>query len=190
MSGFSIILRSNGANSLGLQNYSNFSSEDLLKLVHDQSVHLFLRKPVLLELAKRREPRVLDICESMLQDSDAECWILALQALVMYGSKKSIDILYEEYLACPTDLKRFVALHIAQTVKEESRFRFQKVVRQFSCIGTLDVTGWTPTALDVLAESCKRLGITPESPVPLNQSKIQEASSSEVPPTAISAQIY
>ena len=190
MSGFNLILRSNGVNSFGLQNYNGSSSDDLLKLVHDPSVHLFLRAPVFMELARRREPRVLDICESMLQDSDAECWIIALRALVMYGSTQSINILYEEYLTCPADLKRLVALHIAQTVTEESRFRFQKIVRQFSCIGTLNVTGWTPTALQVLAESCKRLGITPEFPVPLKKLKDQEASSSEVPPAAISAQIY
>ena len=190
MSGFNLILRSNEVNLLGSQNYNDFSSEDLLKLVHDQTVHIFLREPVLLELARRREPRVLDICESMLHDSDAECWILAIRALMIYGSNQSINILYEEYLTCSTDLKRFVARHIAQTVTEESRFRFQKIVRQFSCIGALDVTGWTPTALDVLAESCKRLGITPKFPVPSNQLKAQETPSSEVPPTVISAQIY
>ena len=181
MSGFILFLKSNEMNSIGLvSDYEAFATEDLLNLVHNKSVHLFFRESMLLELAKRNELGVLDICESLLKESDVEYWFIALQALVVLSSDQAVDILYDLYLDSPPNLKRLVALHIAQTVTEASQHKFKKIVGQFSCVGTLDITLWTPIAIELLTDSCKRQGINTRFQSPTNHSNIRNPRPPEV----------
>ncbi|MFW9809816.1 MAG: hypothetical protein ACFFE6_10615, partial [Candidatus Thorarchaeota archaeon] len=46
--------------------YVDVDSAQLWNLVNDNTVHLILRKPALQELARRRDPHLMDYCESLL----------------------------------------------------------------------------------------------------------------------------
>ncbi|MFX1561216.1 MAG: hypothetical protein ACFFBL_11560, partial [Promethearchaeota archaeon] len=56
-------------------------TESLWDTARDESLHIILREPALLELARRRDPGVLSYCDRLLFSEDQEQWFSALKVL-------------------------------------------------------------------------------------------------------------
>ncbi len=160
MNNLQLILTSKSApSSLTSSNLVDWTSDELWRLVHDHSMHLFLREPMLLELARRADQSVINFCRRLIMDPNVECWFLALKVLVTLGSPLAFEILLDEYVTSSERDRRNVASLLAQLIDEGTASLFKRVVREFVGVGRLDVTGWTSNALDVLHALCKRHGI-------------------------------
>jgi hypothetical protein len=140
--------------------YSDHDSDDLWRYVNDDTIHLFLREPMLLELARRNDSRVLDFCESLLQGPDIEYWFSSLKALALLGSNQAADRLMDLYMESSPEHQRYVALYLAQTIGPKQRDSFKKIARDFAAVGILNVSSWTTDAVMALRDVCKRFGIS------------------------------
>ena len=66
-------------------------TESLWDTVNDSSIHILLREPALLELARRKEPGVLSYCDKLLLSEDQECWFSALKTLETLNTYDSVQ---------------------------------------------------------------------------------------------------
>lgn len=131
----------------------------LWELVKDETVHLILREPVLLELARRRDPELLDFCENMLVSGDIDDWFTAIKTISSIGIRKAIDRLVMLYASSPSGDRRFITSLIAKVLTVDYVHPFSIMVRELAFPGELDITGWTSTAIATLHDVCKRQGI-------------------------------
>jgi hypothetical protein len=139
--------------------FSEFSNSSLWKIVETINIHLFLQEPALLELARRKDSRVSDFCEKMLISNDPDECFIAIQILVELGSKQAIERLFHFYLNC-NPLFKSVALHgIAKNLSPEYTEYFSKLVAPLACTGILDISTWSPIAIEALEKICKRKSI-------------------------------
>ncbi|MHA3964107.1 MAG: hypothetical protein AM325_011285 [Candidatus Thorarchaeota archaeon SMTZ1-45] len=128
-------------------------------LVEDESVHLILRRPALLELARRHDSHLLDYCENLLASEDYEKWLMGLDILVALGTHDAVDRLILVYAQSLKDERKHVLSMVARILTAEHVKPFSIMVRDVACPGELDVSGWTKTAISTLQDVCKRFGI-------------------------------
>ena len=131
----------------------------LWNLVEDEKVHLILKKQALLELARRKDPSVMDYCETLLASEDYECWFMGIDALVALGTPDAVDRLILVYAKSLNDERKHVLGMVARILTAEHVKPFSIMVREVACPGELDVSGWTKTAISTLKDVCKRFGI-------------------------------
>ncbi|MHA1927566.1 MAG: hypothetical protein ACTSV2_03190 [Candidatus Thorarchaeota archaeon] len=131
----------------------------LWELVKDERVHLILREPGLLELARRRDPELLDFCENMLVSGDIDDWFTAIKTIASIGIRKAIDRLVMLYASSLSDDRRFITNLVAKGLTVDHVHPFSIMIRELAVPGELDITGWTSTAVATLQEVCKRQGI-------------------------------
>ena len=131
----------------------------LWELVKDETVHLILREPGLLELARRRDPELLDFCETMLTSGDLDDWFVAVKTIASIGTRKAIDRLVMIYASSHSDDRRFITNLVAKILTTDFVHPFSIMVRELAIPGKLDITGWTSTAVATLQGVCKRQGI-------------------------------
>ncbi len=131
----------------------------LWELVKDDSVHLILREPGLLELARRRDPELLDFCESMFASGDIDDWFVAVKTIASIATRKAIDRLVMIYAGSYSDNRRFITNLIAKVLTTDFVHPFTIMIRELATPGELDITGWTSTAIATLQGVCKRHGI-------------------------------
>ena len=135
------------------------STSRLLETASDTNLHLFLREPAFLELAHRRDSRVLDLCEKLITSSDPDEQFAALQILASYGTKESIERLLSYCVNCDPSFRK-AALHaLATTLTPEFTEYFTKLVTPLACTGVLDITAWTQSAITALEKICQRKSI-------------------------------
>ncbi len=139
--------------------YVDVDSARLWNLVNDDTVHLILRKPALQELARRRDPHLMDYCENLLVSDEYENWITAISTLVTLGTTEAVDRLILVYAQSLSDERRLVLSMVAKVLTAEHVKPFSIMVREVAVPGELDVSGWTKTAISTLQDVCKRFGI-------------------------------
>ncbi len=163
--------------------YVDVDSARLWNLVKDETVHLILRKPALLELARRHDLQLMDYCEKLLGSEDYEDWLMGLDLLVALGTHDAIDRLILVYAQSLNDERKHVLCMVAKILTAEHVKPFSIMVREIARPGELDVSGWTKTAISTLKDVCKRFGIdvfgagvevadTIDAPVTLNPDEI------------------
>jgi len=139
--------------------YVDVDSARLWNLVEDDTVHLVLRKPALLELARRHDLLLMDYCEKLLSSKDYEQWLMGLDVLVALGTHDAVDRLILVYAQSLNDERRYVLSMVAKVLTAEHVKPFSIMVRNLACPGELDVSGWTKTAISTLKNVCKRFGV-------------------------------
>ena len=139
--------------------YVDVDSARLWNLVEDETVHLILRKPALLELARRQDSLLMDHCESLLNSEDYEDWLMGIDLLVALGSHDAVDRLILVYAQSLNDERKHVLSMVARILTAEHVKPFSIMVRAVACPGELDVSDWTRTAISTLMDVCKRFGI-------------------------------
>jgi len=139
--------------------YVDVDGAQLWNLVEDETVHLILRKPALLELARRQDPLLLDHCEKLLGSEDYEDWLMGINILVALGTHDAVDKLILEYAQSLNDERKHVLCMVAKILTAEHVKPFSIMVRQVAVPGEIDVSGWTRTAISTLIDVCKRFGI-------------------------------
>jgi len=131
----------------------------LWELVNDQEVHLILRAPGLMELARRRDAGVIDYCENLLESDNSEEWFLGVKTIAELGTQEGIDRLVMIYAASLDEKRRYIMHLIAKTLTTENVHPFSIMVRGLTTSGEVDITGWTSTAVATLQDVCKRMGV-------------------------------
>ncbi|MFX1485297.1 MAG: hypothetical protein ACFFCP_19155 [Promethearchaeota archaeon] len=133
--------------------------ESLWDTVRDEELHILLREPALLELARRKEPGVLSYCDKLLVSEDQEKWFTALKAL---ESLNTYDAVLKLLVICGysgTEDRKIVMHILARVLTPAHREGFRRILRSMITPGTLDVSGWSPTALLVLKAICTERNI-------------------------------
>ncbi len=132
----------------------------LWQLARDDTIHLILREPSLLELARRRDSELLPFCEkTLLASGNTEDWFVACKTIAAIGTKNAIDKLIMLYARSISDDRSFIIKMVAQTLTAEHIRPFSIMVRELTTTGELDISGWTKTAIATLLDVCKRQNI-------------------------------
>ena len=139
--------------------YVDVDSARLWNLIEDDAIHLILKKPALLELARRQDPLLMDYCEKLLGSEDYESWLMGLDLLVALGTPDAVDRLILVYAQSLKDERRYILSMVAKILTAEHVKPFSIMVREIACPGELDVSGWTQVAISTLKDVCKRFGI-------------------------------
>jgi hypothetical protein len=139
--------------------FANTSSESLWDTIINSELHILLREPALMELARRKEPGILSFCENLVNCGNQECWFTGIKALAAIGTYEAVQrLLAISGSLNPWD-RKIVIQTVATVLTSAQREPFRRVVRLFAVPGMLDVTGWTATALRVLRSVCEECGI-------------------------------
>jgi hypothetical protein len=138
-------------------------TESLWDTVQDNSLHIILREPALLELATRQEPGVLSYCDKLLLSDDQECWFSALKTLEALNTYDAVQRLLVICGTSGTRDRKVVMNVIARVLTDSHREGFRRILRSMVTPGRLDVTGWSPTALRVLRAVCMEQRIDVET---------------------------
>jgi hypothetical protein len=139
--------------------YVDVDSARLWNLVEDSTVHLILRKPALLELARRQDSLLMDYCEKLLCSDDYEDWLMGINILVAVGTPEAVDRLILVYAQSLNNERKHVLCMVAKILTAVHVKPFSIMVREVAGPGELDVSGWTKTAISTLKDVCKRFGI-------------------------------
>lgn len=131
----------------------------LWELVNDQDVHLILRAPGLMELARRKDPGVLDYCEKLLNSDNSEEWFLGVKTIAELGTQESVDRLVMIYASSLDEKRRYIIHLLAKTLTLDNVHPFSIMARELAGPGEVDITGWTSTAVNTLQDVCKRMGV-------------------------------
>ncbi len=131
----------------------------LWELVNDQDVHLILRAPGLMELARRHDSSVLDYCEKLLESNNSEEWFLGVKTIAELGTQEAIDRLVMIYAASFDEKRRYILHLIAKALTTKNVHPFSIMVRELVICDEVDITGWTSTAVATLQDVCKRMGV-------------------------------
>lgn len=139
--------------------YVDIDSSQLWELVNDEQVHLVLRKPALLELARRKDIDLVDYCEQLLTSNDYEKWLTALTTLAAIGSSDAVDRLILAYAQSLNENRKVVLSVVAKILTAEHVRPFSIMAREIAIPGEIDITGWTRVAILTLQEVCRRFGL-------------------------------
>jgi len=139
--------------------YVDVDGARLWDLVNDNTVHLLLRKPALLELARRNDPNLMDYCEQLLTSDDHENWLAGLAILSALGSHDAVDRLILAYAHALNEDRKIVLSVVAKILTAEHVKPFSIMVRDVAIPGEIDITGWTKVAVSTLQDVCKRFGL-------------------------------
>jgi hypothetical protein len=71
--------------------FSKTSAESLWDTIKNTELHILLREPALMELARRREPGILSFCETLVNCGDQECWFTGIKALAALGTYEAVQ---------------------------------------------------------------------------------------------------
>jgi hypothetical protein len=139
--------------------YVDVDSARLWDLVNDDCVHLLLRRPALLELARRKDSNLMDYCEALLNSQDYENWLTGLITLSAIGSHDAVDRLILAYAHALNEDRKTVLSIVAKILTAEHVKPFSIMVREVAVPGEIDINGWTRVAISTLEDACRRFGL-------------------------------
>ncbi|MFW9809277.1 MAG: hypothetical protein ACFFE6_07845 [Candidatus Thorarchaeota archaeon] len=134
-------------------------SASLWDTVKDEELHILLREPALLELARRKEPGVLSFCDKLLVSEDQERWFTALKTLETLNTYDAVQRLLVVCGYSGSGNRKIVMQVLARVLSPSHREGFRRILRSMIAPGAMDVSGWTSTALSVLKAVCVERGI-------------------------------
>jgi hypothetical protein len=135
------------------------SSVQLWELVRDEDVHLLLREPAMIELARRNELEMLEFCKKLAVSGDFDEWLASIRALAALCTSEAVDLLVMLYARCYSEDRTIIIDVVGRILTAEHIHPFSIMIRQLAKPGKLDVTGWTSVAIGTLKNVCKRLGV-------------------------------
>ena len=139
--------------------HARTSSVQLWELVRDESVHLLLREPAMIELARRNELEMLEFCRKLAVSGDFDEWLASIRALAALRTREAVDLLVMRYARCYSEDRTIIIDVVGRILTAEHIHPFSIMIRQLAKPGKLDVTGWTSVAIGTLKNVCKRLGV-------------------------------
>jgi len=142
-----------------LSAFSKTPTESLWDTVKNAELHILLREPALIELARRKEPGVDIFCDSLVNCGDPECWFTAIKALTVLNTYDSVNRLLSIAGLCNLADRRIILNAVARVLTSAQREQFRRLVRFLANPGLLDVTEWTPTAIRMLSAVCEEKGL-------------------------------
>lgn len=160
-------------------------TESLWDTVKDSSLHIILREPALLELARRQEPGVLSYCDKLLLSEDQECWFSALRTLEVLNTYDAVQRLLVVCGYSGTGDREVVMHVLARVLTSSHREGFRRILRSMIRPGVLDVTGWSPTALRVLKAVCVEQGIEVETSIHSLARSFKQEETEQRPTTSV-----
>ena len=160
-------------------------TESLWDAVKDSSLHIILREPALLELARRQEPGVLSYCDKLLLSEDQECWFSALRTLEVLNTYDAVQRLLVVCGYSGTGDREVVMHVLARVLTSSHREGFRRILRSMIRPGVLDVTGWSPTALRVLKAVCVEQGIEVETSIHSLARSFKQEETEQRPTTSV-----
>ncbi|MFW9918321.1 MAG: hypothetical protein ACFFED_01870 [Candidatus Thorarchaeota archaeon] len=132
----------------------------LWELVRDQDIHLVLREPALLELARRRDPDLLCFSELLLKSQRHEDWTMAVKAIAAIGTTDSLEKLVMIFATSLNNDDRLLIIDlVARSLTADFVRPFSIMVRDIAKPGTIDISGWTKAAIATLQDVCKRVSV-------------------------------
>jgi hypothetical protein len=132
----------------------------LRRRASDGSIHLFLREPAIIELALKKDPTVLDLCETLLRSDDADEWQVAVNALAELKTVVSLERLITLYCESDSEDRSFIVQKVAHCLTSDHASSFEKMLRELPVPCEIDVSGWSSSAKAVLGAVSGRLGLT------------------------------
>ncbi len=133
--------------------------ESLWDTAKNESLHIILREPALLELARRKEPGTLAYCDKLLLSEDYECWFSALKILETLNTYDATQRLLVVCGYSGTRDRIVVINSLARVLTPSHSEGFRRILRSMITPGILDVTGWSPTAIQIIKSVCIESGI-------------------------------
>ena len=145
---------------------SRTPTESLLDTTKNEDLHILLREPALLELARRKEPGVDVFCDGLANCGDPECWFTAVKTLAILNTYDAVNRLLSIAGSSSPQDRRIVINSVARILSSAQREQFRRLVHFIANPGLLDVTGWTSVAVRMLAAVCEEKGlkIIPQGP--------------------------
>ncbi|TFF87064.1 HEAT repeat domain-containing protein [Candidatus Thorarchaeota archaeon] len=154
-----LISRSTQDASTYVQSSNRLETHRLWTIARNLHAHPILREPAIVELARRQDTGILELCQSMLTSSDIEEWFVAVRALVTMATPEALERLIALYARCHDWKRQYVFKSIARILTAEYIRPFRLMARDFLRLQTLDVTGWTRTAILTVKAVCNRYGV-------------------------------
>lgn len=139
--------------------HAQTSSVQLWELVRDKNIHLLLREPAMIELARRNESEMFEFCEKLAVSDDFDDWLASIRTLAALRTREAVDRLVMLYAQCYSEDRIIIIDVVGRLLTAEHIHPFSIMTRQLAKPGELDVTGWTSVAIDTLKNVCKRLGV-------------------------------
>jgi len=139
--------------------HAKTSSAQLWELVHNKNIHLLLREPAMIELARRNESEMLEFCEKLAVSDDFDEWLASIRALAALRTRDAVDLLVMLYAQCYSEDRIIIIDVVGRLLTAEHIQPFSIMTRQLAKPGEQDVTGWTSVAIGTLKNVCKRLGV-------------------------------
>lgn len=139
--------------------YVDVDSARLWDLIFDEKVHLVLKRPALVELARRKDPKLMDYCDNLVKSDDYEEWLTGLATLSAVGTNEAVDSLILAYAHSLNEDRRTVLTYVAKILTAEHIKPFSIMVREVAVPGEIEITGWTRVAISTLQDACKRFGV-------------------------------
>ena len=139
--------------------HARTSSVQLWELIRDKDVHLLLREPAMIELARRNELEMLEFCKKLAVSGDFDEWLVSIRALAALRTREAVDLLVMLYARCYSEDRTIIIDVVGRILTAEHIHPFSIMIRQLAKPGKLDVTGWTSVAIGTLKNVCKRLGV-------------------------------
>ena len=131
----------------------------LWELVNDETVHLILKASGLMELARRRDPEVLDYCKNLLDSGNSDEWYLGIKVIAAMGNAEAIETLLMIYASSLNGDRKYITGILAQNLTIDYVHPFTIMLRELAVPGELDITGWTSVAVATLQDACDKRGI-------------------------------
>jgi hypothetical protein len=129
-------------------------TESLWDTVKNYTLHIILREPSLIELARRKEPGVVAFCDDLLRSEDQECWFTGLktpEVLNTYDAAQRLLVIAGNSSTSDREIVLSILAHILTSSHREG---FRRLLRSIVAPGELDISGWTPTAIRILEAVC------------------------------------
>jgi HEAT repeat protein len=123
-------------------------------------IDLFLREPAIRELARKKDPIILDLCESLLSSPDSDDWLVAVTALAEMKTRASLERLISLYVKSNPEDRSTIVQKVAYCLTSDHASSFEKMLKELSVPCKIDVSSWSSCAKAVLGTLCGRLGLT------------------------------
>lgn len=139
--------------------HSDVDSARLWDLLRDSSVHTVLKKSALNELSRRRDPDLMDYCQSLLASESRSDWCLGVTTLSAMSTPDAVDKLISVFARSLGEDRMYVLDAVARILTAEFVRPFCIMVREVTKYNEVDVSRWTRVAISTLKEVCRRYGM-------------------------------
>lgn len=120
---------------------------------------MFLRELAIIELARRKNPAVLDLCETLLSSGNPDECHVAVSALSEMKTVASLDKLVVLYRGSNPEDRSFIVQKVAECLTSNHAASFEKMLRELSIPCEIDLSRWSSPAKAVLGAVCGRRGL-------------------------------